>query len=129
MFVLRLLLMACAFNFILPMLPGVEWHGNFLHAVGAGCFFSILLWLVELLAISLSVFLTITSLGMALIFLIPTWLIGFFIVPAIVLKLTASLVPEYLVITGWTPAIFGGFVMLLIGAVTSNGKKLCRIDD
>ena len=127
-FVIRLLLTACAFQFILPMLPGFDWHGNFLHAIGAGQFFSILAWMVEFLAISISVVLTITSLGAARLFLIPLWFLGFFLLPAVVLKLTASLLPDYVMITGWSPAIWGGFVMLLIGAVTSDGKKICRID-
>ncbi len=125
-FVFRLLLLACAFDFFLPMLPGVQFHGNFLHAIGAGLFFSILAWLVEVIAISLSAFLTITTLGVALILLIPVWLIGFWLLPALVLKLTADLLPQYLTIIGWSPAIWGGFLMLLIGAMTSDGSKCIK---
>ncbi|MBX9670409.1 MAG: phage holin family protein [Candidatus Obscuribacterales bacterium] len=127
-FIIRLILSACAFQFILPMLPGFHWHGNFLNAIGAGLFFAIAAWVIEVLAISLSILLTITSFGMALLYLIPIWLIGFWLVPAVVLKLTAELIPAYLTIAGWIPAIWGGFVMLLIGAITSDGKKICRLD-
>jgi hypothetical protein len=110
------------------MLPGFQLHGNFLHAIGAGVFFSLIAWLVEFLAIAISLFLTITSFGAALLFLVPIWLIGFWFLPAVVLKLTATLLPDYLTIVGWTPAILGGFVILLISALTSDGKKLCRIE-
>ncbi len=127
-FLTRLLLTACAFYFLLPMLPGFQLHGNFLHAIGAGIFFSLLTWLVEFLAIALSVFLTITSFGTALLFLIPIWLIGFWFLPAVVLKMTATLLPDYLTIVGWTPAILGGIVILIISALTSDGKKLCRLE-
>lgn len=122
-FIVRLLLMACAFEFFLPMLPGVQFHGNFFHAIGAGIFFSIMAWLVEVTAISISAFLAITTFGVALLLLIPIWLVGFWFLPAVVLKLTADLVPQYLTITGWSPAIWGGLLMLSIGAVTSDGTK------
>lgn len=125
-FMIRLLLMACAFDFLLPMLPGFQFNGNFLQAIGAGIFFTILIWLVEMAAISLSALLAITTFGVAIFFLIPVWLIGFWLLPALALKLTADLVPGYLTITGWSPAIWGGLVMLLIGGITSDGTKSVR---
>lgn len=128
-FLVRLILTACAFYFLLPMVPGFHLHGNFLHALATGFIFSLLVWLVEFLAISISIFLTITSFGTAIIFLAPVWLIGFWFFPAVVLKLTAQLLPQYLTIDGWIPAILGGFTILLISALTSDGKRLCRIGD
>lgn len=122
-FIFRLLLTACAFDFLLPLIPGIKFHGNFLHAITAGVVFSIMAWLVEVIGFSISTLLTITTFGIALIFLIPVWLIGFWIVPAIVLKLTAEFVPQYLTISGWTPALWGGLLMLFVGAVTSDGTK------
>lgn len=125
-FIIRLLLMACAFDFFLPMLPGVQFNGNFFHAIGAGIFFSIMAWLVEVVAISLSAFLAITTFGVALILLVPTWIFGFWLLPAIVLKLTAELLPQYLTISGWGPAIWGGLLMLFIGVTTSDGTRSIR---
>ncbi|MDZ4836538.1 MAG: phage holin family protein [Candidatus Melainabacteria bacterium] len=122
-FIFRLLMTACAFDFVLPMIPGIQFHGNFLHAIGAGIVFSIMAWVVEIIGFSIAALLTITTFGIALIFLIPIWLIGFWFVPAMVLKLTADFVPQYLAITGWTPALWGGLVMLFIGAFTSDGTK------
>lgn len=40
--ILRLLLTAAAFYFVFPLIPGVEFHGNFIHALLAGVLFSIL---------------------------------------------------------------------------------------
>lgn len=122
-FIFRLLLTACAFEFLLPLIPGIKVHGNFLHAIGAGIVFSIMAWIVEIIGFSLAAFLTITTFGIALIFLIPLWLIGFWFVPAIVLKLTSGFLPQYLELSGWVPALWGGLVMLFVGAVTSDGTK------
>ncbi|MBY0547040.1 MAG: phage holin family protein, partial [Candidatus Obscuribacterales bacterium] len=50
--ILRLLLTAAAFYFVFPLIPGVEFHGNFIHALLAGVLFSILAWIVEFLAVA-----------------------------------------------------------------------------
>ena len=122
-FILRLLLVACAFNFILPMIPGFHFKGDFLQAICVGVFFSFTGWLLEFLGKAISAVLTITSLGLALLWIIPLWIIGFWVFPAVVLKLTAELLPQYLGITGWLPAVYGGFVMLIIGGLTGDHSK------
>ncbi len=117
-FLLRLGLSACAFYFLFPLIPGVQFHGSFIHALLAGTLFSILGWIVELLAVALSAFLTITTLGMALIVIIPAWLFGFWLLPAIALRVVADLMPATLAFTGWIPSIVGGLIMLCIGLIT-----------
>lgn len=118
--ILRLLLTAAAFYFVFPLIPGVEFHGNFIHALLAGVLFSILAWIVEFLAVAVSAFLAISTLGMALIVLIPTWLFGFWLLPAVVLRIVADVMPATLAFTGWIPAIEGGLLMLLIGILTGG---------
>jgi uncharacterized membrane protein YvlD (DUF360 family) len=117
---LRLALTASAFYFLFPIIPGVEFHGNFFYALLAGAAFAFLGWLVELLAISLSVLLTIGTLGMALLFLIPLWFFGFWLIPATALRMVADLMPGTLNFSGWLPAIGGGLIMLIIGIATSG---------
>jgi uncharacterized membrane protein YvlD (DUF360 family) len=119
-FAIRLVLIAGAFYFVLPMIHGIEFHGNFVHALIAGAFFAIVGWACEALAIALSTVLAIGTFGLALIILIPAWLLGFWLLPAIALKVVADMMPSSLTIVGWWPAIWGGLVMLFIGVLTSG---------
>lgn len=121
--IIRLLLIAATFYFVFPMIPGIEVHGSFPHVLLAALVFAVLGWIVETLAIALSAIVTITTLGMALLVLVPLWVLGFWLIPAFVLKLLSDLMPSYISIAGWTPAILGGLLMLVVGVVTSNFKS------
>lgn len=130
-YLIRLVLNASAFYFILPMIPGVHFHGNFIYALLAGTLFAFLGWIVEFAAIALSAILTLGTLGMALIVLIPAWLFGFWLLPAVVLRLVADFMPATLTFSGWMPAIEGGLIMLFIGIATSGDvhKKVRRTNN
>jgi uncharacterized membrane protein YvlD (DUF360 family) len=119
-YLLRLFLIAGVFYFILPLIPGIRFHGSFLYALGAGVLFAFLGWLVEAIAIAITAVLTVSTLGLALVVLIPAWLLGFWLLPAVVLKLVADFMPAELAIAGWLPAIWGGLVMLVVGVLTSG---------
>ncbi len=119
-YLIRLAMIAAAFYFILPAIPGITFHGNFMYALGAGVLFAFLGWIVECIAIALTAMLTIGTFGLALLVLIPAWLLGFWLLPAITLKFVADFMPAELAIHGWMPAILGGLVMLVIGVITSN---------
>jgi len=116
----RLLLIALALYFVFPKIEGIQIHGTFLHILVAAVAFSFLGWLVELIAITISAFAAIGTLGLALLILVPLWIFGFWLLPAFVLKLLADLMPTYLTISGWMPAILGGLVMLVIGVLTGG---------
>jgi len=121
--ILRVALISLAFYFIFPQIPGIQVHGNFLHVFIAGIVFTCLGWLVETIAIALSAILTVGTLGLALLILVPLWLFGFWLIPAYVLKLTADVMPSYMSIVGWTPAIIGGLIMLVIGIATGGSPS------
>jgi uncharacterized membrane protein YvlD (DUF360 family) len=116
-------LISLALYFIFPQIPGIHVHGNFWHVLIAAVVFSVLGWIVEIVAIALSAIITVSTLGLALLWLIPLWLLGFWLLPAYVLKLTADVMPTYLSIAGWTPAIIGGLIMLVIGIATSGSPS------
>lgn len=125
-FVLKLLLTALCFMFVLPHIGGIDFRGGFGAALVVSLIFGIMLWLVDLAAVALSAMFTITSFGMALLWLIPMWILGFWLLPAVALKLVADSMPQYLSIVGWMPAILAGLVMMVIGALTSavtSGRK------
>ncbi len=119
-FLIRLLLIASAFYFVFPEIPGVTFHGTFVHAGVAALVFVIVAWLVEMLAIAISAMLAVGTLGLALVILIPAWLLGFWILPALGLKYLAVLMPETLSFTGWTSVLYASLPMLVIGVITSG---------
>ncbi|MBX9571600.1 MAG: phage holin family protein [Candidatus Obscuribacterales bacterium] len=119
-FISRLLLTAFAFTTILPMIHGINFHGNFGVALVLSLVFGVLLWAVEAVAKALAAIFTITSFGLALLWIIPVWILGFWILPATALIITADLLPHFLSIQGVFPAVLAGLVMLGIGLLTSE---------
>src|SRR5271170_5361917 len=117
--IIQIVLTALAFLFVLPMIHGISFHGNFVTALIFSLFFGIMLWVVDVVAIAVSAIITVGSLGLALLWLIPVWILGFWLLPAVTLKISADLLPAYLTVTGWVPAILGGLVLMAIGMLTS----------
>ncbi|HNN63769.1 MAG TPA: hypothetical protein PKH78_12035, partial [Candidatus Obscuribacter sp.] len=95
-FLLKLSLTALTFIFILPHIGGITFHGGFGTALLVSLLFGFMLWLVDLAAIAISAMLTITSFGMALLWLIPMWVLGYWLLPCIALKLVSTLAPQAL---------------------------------
>ena len=117
---IRLVVKALAFMFLLPIIPGIHLHAGFLTAVVLAIFFSLTQWLVEIGAAALTAWLTISTLGLALLILIPMWILGFWLLPAVALKMVADLMPQYLSVGGWEPAILGGLLLFVVGMVTTD---------
>ncbi len=122
-FIIRLLLLALAFNFILPSIGGIEVHGGFAVSIGLALLFSILGVVVSWVAAAATAVLTVGTFGVALLVLIPLWVLGFWLIPAYVLMLTSEIMPAYLTVAGWTPAIMGGLITLFIGILTDAGVE------
>lgn len=121
---MKIVLTAAAFAFILPLIPGIDFHGGFLTAILISLLFGIMLWVTDVVAVALSALITIGSMGLALIWLIPLWILGFWLLPAVALKIVADFMPANLTITGWIPAILGGLIMMFIGLITSDTSRL-----
>lgn len=123
----RILLKALAFGFLLPMIPGIHFHGSVVVAIGLAIFFSLIQFVVEAIAVAVSAYMAISTLGLALVLLLPMWLLGFWLLPAVALKWVADLMPQYLALSGWVPAILGGLILMVIGMVTGDiGKYRSR---
>ncbi|MBX9667425.1 MAG: hypothetical protein K2X93_07385 [Candidatus Obscuribacterales bacterium] len=75
----------------------------------------------------LTALLTVSTLGVALIVLIPLWILGFWLLPAYTLMLTSDLMPAYLSVTGWGPAVLGGLITLVIGIATDSDNFSKRV--
>lgn len=120
-FLVRVLLLSLAFHFILPLIQGIEVGGGYTVSLGLALLFTVLGYAVTWIATTITALLTLGTFGMALLVLIPVWLLGFWIIPASALMLTAELMPAYLSISGWMPAIWGGLITLIIGIATDAG--------
>ncbi len=119
-FLLKTAASALAFIYILPALPGIEFKGGYIDAAILAIVFACLLWVVETLAKVIATVWTISTLGLALLLLIPLWIFGFWLLPALALELVAFLAPDHLTIHGFLPAILGGLTMLVISMFTGG---------
>lgn len=129
-FLIRLIVLGVTFDYVLPLVDGITFHGNFIQAAAAGLFFTCLAWIIEKIAVVLSAFLTITSFGLALLYLVPIWLIGFWVLPALCLSLSAAMMPGLITVNGWWPSFWGGLIMLVSGVVTAERPpKYKRLDE
>lgn len=117
---LRLLLSAIAFTSVLPMIRGISFHGNFATALMISFVFALMLWAVETLTMGIAAVWTLGTLGLALLWLIPAWILGFWLLPAIALILTADVMPQSLSVDGFCSAALAGVVMLFIALITSK---------
>ncbi len=63
---------------------------------------------------------TISTLGLALLILIPLWIFGFWLFPALALELVAFVAPDHLSIHGILPPILGGLTMMIISMLTGG---------
>jgi uncharacterized membrane protein YvlD (DUF360 family) len=119
-FIVRLVLMALVFEFVLPNIPGISFHGQFMTALWMSVAFGVATFLVDVFAMFISAVLSISTFGLALLVLIPLWAIGFLILPAVALKLLADFMPGSLTIHDWTAAALGGLVMFVVNAATGK---------
>jgi hypothetical protein len=110
--------------YILPSIPGIHFHGHFMAALGLAIAFSLILWAVEAFSVAVAAFWTVSTLGIALLIIIPLWILGFWILPALALLLVSDMMPNTLTISGWLPAILGGLVMLVIGLITGTITRI-----
>jgi uncharacterized membrane protein YvlD (DUF360 family) len=119
-YLIRIAFKALIFMYVLPLIPGIDFHGNFKAAFGLAIIFSLILWAVEAVSVALAALWTVSTLGLALLIIIPLWILGFWILPALALLLVSDTMPTTLTITGWLPAILGGLVMLIVGILTGT---------
>ena len=117
-FLIKLFVLSLSFQFILPLIHGISVQGGLATSFGLALMFSLIGWLFRIIAAAVSVVLAFSTLGLALLALVPLWLIGFWLVPALILKVTAMMMPGYLAIHGWGPAFIGGLITLVVSAFT-----------
>jgi uncharacterized membrane protein YvlD (DUF360 family) len=120
---IRIGVQALTIAFLLPQIPGIHMHGGFGTAIILAVFFSAMLWAVEALTAALAAVWTVTTLGLALLVIIPLWILGFWIFPAVALKVVADFMPDALSVSSWLSAVLGGLVLLIVGMLTGGATS------
>jgi len=118
--IFRLFLAALAFRTIFPMIHGISFHGSFLIALSISLIFVVMLWAVETFILGLAALPTDFGCGVALVWLIPLWILGFWLLPVLALILTADVMPQNLAVSDFQTAARAGLVLLFVGLVTSK---------
>lgn len=121
--ILRICLKALAIMYLFPHMKGIQFHGDFATALGLAVFFSLLLSFAEFLAAFASGVLTISTLGLALLVIIPARILFFWLLPTVSLVLISDWFPHLLSLHNWLSAALGGLVLLTIGLVTRPRKR------
>src|SRR4029077_19352235 len=94
--IIRILLQALVIVYILPMLGGMKFHGNFYAACGVAVFFFVLLAFFKMIAVFISAIWTISTFGLALLILIPVRILFFWVLPTVSLILISFFFPNIL---------------------------------
>jgi uncharacterized membrane protein YvlD (DUF360 family) len=115
-FALRILLSAVMLMYVLPMIPGFHFVGQFWpDAVVYGLLLAVVAWVLSILIALFAVM----TLGLGTIFII----LGFWLIPAFQLALLSVWFPQHLVIDSFGTAIVAGLVMMLVNAVTHKFRS------
>jgi uncharacterized membrane protein YvlD (DUF360 family) len=115
----KFVLASTALMSLLPLIRGIDVKGTTALLVMA-LTLSILIWATDQWTSGMSQAWTDHGSKQCLKKLIPIWLAGFFVVPAILIKVSGSIYPGIINVSGWQPAVFGGLVVLLISLMISR---------
>ncbi len=117
---IRIALKALAFMYVLPMIPGIQYHGSFWQAVAIAALFSVLLRVVEWVVVFFATMWTVATFGLALLVLIPLWIVSFWVFPALALLAVSAIWPDHLAVNGVVPLLEGSFVLLIVSMITGG---------
>lgn len=117
-FIARILLKALAIMCLFPLLKGLTFHGNFFSACGLAIFFSLLLSFLEMIASVIGGTLTLSTLGIALLVIIPARIIFFWVLPTLTLLLIGKILPNLLTIKNFYAAAIAALILLTISLIT-----------
>lgn len=127
-YLIYLAILAAALYALIPQIPGVEYHGGVVISLLVVLSFVVAQNVIAALFKTLNFISTVGTFGLAQFVIIPSRLIGFWLVPAAILKVVASFPDFNLRFHGWVPAIISGLVLVSITKVSrctilKKGKK------
>lgn len=132
-FFANLIITALLLCFVFPAVTdgGVQFHGSFWPT---GVLYAFIFGIVSTLT-TLGIFLatgviTIATRGLALLAIVPAFILGFWLLPAVQLQVFAHYFPAHFTVSSWGAAIVAGFVMMVVNMVLSgkeNAEALNRL--
>ena len=119
--IIRILATAFACAYIFPKIDGISFTGAFFpDGVVYGVLFAITAWIVTRIFQWASVAFSIGTLGAGLLIVVPLWLFGFWLLPAVQLMVCAWLFPANLAVNSWFGAIVAGLILMFINGLTHS---------
>ncbi len=122
-FIIRLVLTALLFAFVLPMIPGVTVTSGLLAIVLLAFVYRIASIFMTLVCFFISAFATALTGGLALLILIPASMLAFWILPTLTLSALSHLMPQSLSFTGWVATGLSGLAMFFLHLLTDARKS------
>jgi len=119
-FAIRILLSALVFTYIFPKIGGVHFSGAFWPE---GILYGVLMAAVSWVFVKLVQLFVVGTLGLGALIVIPFYLFGFWLIPALQLQALAHFFPQHLAFDGWGGAIIGGLVLMLVNLLTHSGSS------
>lgn len=118
-FVINVLITAFMLAFVLPLIPGVHFSGQFWpEAIVYAVLFGVVSFVVDLVLILAGAALTIATAGFGGILVVALYILGWWLIPAIQLMALAHWFPQHLAIDSWFAAAVSGVVLLVVNFLT-----------
>jgi hypothetical protein len=116
--IIRILLTALAIIYLFPLLPGTEFNGNLFSAFIIAAFFCLLLAFLEVLSTLFAGSLTLSSLGNAILVIIPVRILFFWVLPTLSLLLIVHSFPGLITMHNPIYAAVASLTLLAIALLT-----------
>ena len=124
--IIAVVLQAIAF-YVLNLIPGIHFTGNFWNACLYALGFALVSLVVNIFLMAATAGLGIATRGIGVIVAIFLYMLGWWIIPAIQLEVLAWWFPKHFAVDGFGWAILGGLVLMvfnfIIKVLTGGEKK------
>ena len=114
------LLSAVCLNFVFGQIPGFSFTGGFGLALLLAALLSTTAVFFKAVGKAMTLTFNIRTAGRASFVLVPVWLLGIWLVPALELLLTAKFFPQLLSVQGLSAAMTAAGFLTLLQAATNN---------
>jgi len=125
-FIIRLVLTALFFAFLLPLIPGVTVTSGFWAIVLLAFTYRVATLMMKLIWLAVSALATLLTAGLALILVIPAYGISFWLLPTLTLATLGRIMPGYLHFNGWLATSLAALVMFALHFVIDRKSSKAR---
>lgn len=119
-FFIRLGITALFFAFLLPLIPGVTVTSGIIALLGLAFVYRLASILMKLAMAGLSILATMITAGLALLIVVPAYLISFWLFPSLTLYALSTIMPSYLHFDSGVALALAGLVMFVLHLFTDR---------